>query len=61
MATNSGEGHRIGSVRQRSQTYNPRTGQYVERDTSSGRFINVKEDGTPFKGVAKEPDRRREK
>ncbi len=46
-----GAGHRIGAVRQRSQTYNPVTQQFVKRDTETGRFIDVKQDGTKFKGV----------
>ena len=56
MATNppKGDGHRIGAVRQRSQTYNPRTGQWVKRDTNTGRVMDVKQDGNPFKGVRKE-------
>lgn len=56
MATNppSGDGHRNGMVRQRSQTYNSKTQQYVKRDTITGHFIDVKQDGTPFKGVRKE-------
>ena len=59
MAKNTGDDHRIGSVRNRSQTYNPHTEQYVERDRSNGQFTRTKADGEPFKGVAKEPDRRR--
>ncbi|WP_445454966.1 hypothetical protein [Flavobacterium sp. HNIBRBA15423] len=56
MARNgkSGDGHRNGAVKGRSQTYNPTTGQYVKRDTRTGRFMDVKQDGTPFKGVRKE-------
>ncbi len=56
MATNppKGDGHRKGAVRDRSQTYNPKTEQYVKRDTDSGRFLDVKQDGTKFKGVRKE-------
>lgn len=56
MATNppKGDGHRIGAVKQRSQTYNPRTGQWVKRDTNTGRFMDVKQNGNPFKGVRKE-------
>jgi hypothetical protein len=61
MATNTGEGHRIGSVRERSQTFNPVTERYVERDTTTGQFVRVKEDGTPFKGVAHEPDHRKDR
>ena len=56
MATNppSGDGHRNGAVRDRSQVHNPKTEQWVKRDKDSGRFMDVKEDGKPFKGVTKE-------
>lgn len=56
MATNgkSGDGRRHGQVRERSQTLNPTTKQYVKRDSNTGRFMDVKIDGTPFKGVRKE-------
>jgi len=59
MARNTGKGSRVGSVNNRSQT---RTsgGGYVKRDTSTGRFVDVKSDGKPFKGVAQEPDGRRD-
>jgi len=56
MATNppKGDGHRNGAVRQRSQTYNPANDCWVKRDTNTGRFMDQKSDGTPFKGVRKE-------
>jgi hypothetical protein len=56
MATNSptGDNARKGSVRDRSQTYNIKTEQWVKRDTNTGKFMDVKQDGTPFKGVRKE-------
>ena len=56
MAVNkpTGDGHRIGAVRQRSQAFNPATEQWVKRDSNTGRFMDVKQDGTPFKGVRKE-------
>lgn len=56
MATNppKGDGHRKGAVRKRSQTYNPKTEQYVKRDSETGRFMDEKKDGKPFKGVRKE-------
>ena len=56
MAKNGkvGDGHRNGAVKERSQTYNPKTEQWVKRDADSGRFMDVKQDGTPFKGVTKE-------
>ena len=56
MAKNGkvGDCHRNGAVRDRSQTYNPKTEQWVKRDADTGRFMDVKQDGTPFKGVTKE-------
>lgn len=64
MARNTGDGHRTGSINDRTQVKNPTTGKWVkrERDESSGeagKFMDVKSDGEPFKGVAKEPDGRR--
>ena len=63
MATNTGKGHRTGSVDDRTQVKNSATGKWTKRDLSggakSGEFMDVKSDGTPFKGVAKEPDGRR--
>ena len=56
MATNppSGDGHRNGAVRNRSQVYNPKIEQWVKRDKDTGRLMNDTQDGTPFKGVRKE-------
>lgn len=49
-----GDGHRVGAVRQRSQTQTP-AGNYVKRDTTTGRFMEVKTSSKePFKGVRKE-------
>jgi len=57
MATNTGSGFRRGSVSGRSQTQNPKTGQFVKRDDGSGRFMAAKPG--PYKGVAHEPDGRK--
>lgn len=57
MATNTGNGFRRGSVTDRSQTFNPKTDQFVKRDDGSGRFVGAK--GKPYKGVAREPDCRK--
>lgn len=56
MATNPpiGDGHREGAVRHRSQTFNPHNDRWVKRDAETGRFIDVKADPKPFKGVRKE-------
>jgi len=56
MATNppTGDGKRNGAVSGRSQTTTP-SGHYVKRNTSTGRFMDVKTSSkTPFKGVRKE-------
>ena len=55
MAKNAprGDGRRIGAVRGRSQTRAP-NGNYVKRNTATGRFMDQKVDGKPFKGVTKE-------
>lgn len=56
MATNPprGDGHRNGQVRDRSQTFNPKTENWVKRDTETGKFMDQKADSRPFKGVRKE-------
>lgn len=55
MAKNGtpGDGRPVGAVRDRSQTFNPRTQQWVKRDETTGRFMDVKSNGTPFRGVTK--------
>lgn len=58
MATNTGEGYRKGSVKNRTQLYNPQTDTFIKRDAETGRFMDGKK-GEPFKGVAKEKDGRR--
>lgn len=56
MAKNGkvGDGHRNGAVKERSQTFNPKTETWVKRDTTTGKFMDVKSDDKPFKGVTKE-------
>ena len=54
MAKNTGKDYRKGEVRDRSQVLNPKTEQWVKRDKKTGKFIDVKETGKPFKGVRKE-------
>ena len=55
MAKNppTGDGQRIGAVRGRSQVQTP-NGNWVKRDTETGRFMDQKIDGKLFKGVRKE-------
>ncbi|NOG60063.1 MAG: hypothetical protein HND53_06140 [Proteobacteria bacterium] len=56
MATNppTGDGHRNGAVRQRSQTLNPHNNRRTKRDTDTGRFIDQKADKSTIKGVRRE-------
>ena len=62
MAKNTDKGFRKGSVDDRSQlNLDPKNDKFVKRDTTDGRFIDIKEDDKPFKGVAEEPDGRKEK
>ena len=66
MAVNTGKGHRKGAVSKRTQTKNPENDEFVKRNrdhdsSHDGEFMDVKEDHKKFKGVAKEPDKRRKK
>lgn len=56
MATNppKGDGHPNGAVRNRSQVFNPINERFVKRDGDTGRFMDQKANGQPFKGVRKE-------
>lgn len=56
MAKNgkAGDNRRHGAVKGRSQTFNPKTQKWVKRDAATGKFMDVKSDGTKFKGVRKE-------
>ena len=56
MAKNApnGDDARKGAVKDRTQIYNPKTEQWVKRDSDTGRFMDVKQDWKPFKGVTKE-------
>jgi hypothetical protein len=56
MAKNDpvGDNARRGAVKDRSQVQNPQNGNWTKRDTDSGRFMDQKQDGTPFKGVRRE-------
>lgn len=55
MAKNGARGHgRVGAVRGRTQSKNPRTGLWTKRDTSTGQFKSVKRSGGQYKGVRRE-------
>jgi hypothetical protein len=62
MAKNTDEGSRKGSVKDRSQlNLDPKGQKFVKRDTDTGQFIDLKDDDKPFKGVAHEPDKRKQR
>lgn len=56
MAKNppTGDNARKGAVRDRSQVHNPQNNRWVKRDDTTGKFMDVKSDKRPFKGVRKE-------
>jgi len=56
MATNKpyGDNHRNGAVKNRSQVHNDKIDRFIKRDAETGKFIDVKSDSKPFKGVRKE-------
>lgn len=56
MAKNApiGDGRRKGMVKGRLQTFNPVTKKWVKRSAETGQFMDVKSDGTRFKGVRRE-------
>lgn len=53
MGTNTGDDGRKGAVKGRKQAFNPKTEKWVKIDTTTGKFIGVKKDGEPYKGVSK--------
>lgn len=57
MAKNTGDGFRKGAVTGRTQFQRP-DGNWQKRDERTGQVMEVKDDGKPFKGVAKEPNGR---
>jgi hypothetical protein len=55
MAKNKvhGDDRRVGAGKGRSQVKNPVTGTWTKRDDATGKFMDVKADRKPFKGVRK--------
>jgi hypothetical protein len=56
MAKNKtpGDDKRVGAVKARSQIKNEVTGTWSKRDDKTGKFMDVKADPKPFKGVRRE-------
>jgi hypothetical protein len=59
MANNPplGDSARRGAVRDRSRAFNPQNQVWTKRDTGTGRFMDQKKDGAPFKGQGRAQDR----
>jgi hypothetical protein len=57
MAKNTGSNYRQGAVTGRTQ-FQRTDGDWQKRNERNGQLMGVKNDGKPFKGVAKEPDGR---
>lgn len=55
MAKNKpyGDNARVGAVRDRVQYFNPQNQKWIKVNIDTGRIMDVKSDGTPFKGVTK--------
>ncbi|MBK0403072.1 hypothetical protein I5M27_08740 [Adhaeribacter sp. BT258] len=55
MAKNppNGDGHRIGAVKDRVQVFNPQNERWTKINSNTGKFMDQKADGKPFKGVTK--------
>ena len=56
MAKNDpvGDNARRGAVKDRSQVQNPLNDNWTKRNSDTGRFMDQKQDGAPFKGVRRE-------
>ena len=48
-----GDNARVGAVKERSQFQTP-SGNWAKRNSNNGQIMDVKMDGTPFKGVRRE-------
>ncbi len=51
MSKNTDKNTSKSTVSGSSQVLNPTTGHYIRRDSKTGKFMDVKTDGKPFKGV----------
>lgn len=58
MAKNTGNESRLGSVKNRTQTYNEKTGKYIKRDTETGQFLSNKD--TPYKGIRRDDNAKKQ-
>ena len=54
MASPHAAGFAALSVSRYGDAQNPQNGNWTKRDTDTGRFMDQKQDGKPFKGVRRE-------
>lgn len=52
MARNTGNGRRVGLIRNRYQKFNPLSGLWDKYDRR-GHYVGTKRSGGPFKGIVK--------
>jgi hypothetical protein len=52
MAVNTGKGTRVGAVKDRAQFQNEKTGQWVKRDTETGKILSSS--SNKYKGIKEE-------
>jgi hypothetical protein len=57
MGKNAGD-KRIGAIKNRQQTFNPKTGQFIKRDTVTGKIMASK--STPYKGIRKDSNAKKQ-
>lgn len=57
MGVNTNDGYRKGAIKDRSQTFNPKTNQYVKRDATTGKFIAASDN--KYKGVRVEKNNKK--
>ncbi|MDB5184384.1 MAG: hypothetical protein JWN38_192 [Candidatus Saccharibacteria bacterium] len=54
MSKNAAPGHgRLGPIKNRIQSLNPRTKRYTKANATTGKFLDGKADKQPFKSVRK--------
>lgn len=55
MAKNPPKGPgRVGAVKGRKQVKNEKIDRWIKVDTKTGKFLDQKDDGKPFKGIRKD-------
>lgn len=55
MAKNGAKGGgRVGAITDRSQLKSPKSGSWIKRDSSTGKFLATKKSAGKFKGVRRE-------